>query len=52
MIEKFYCPARAFDCPYYTNRGECTCPNPTEECDDAAALAEEEIEFVLLEAVD
>ena len=39
--EIFYCPARAFDCPYY-EKGICTCENPIEECEDAADFAEQE----------
>lgn len=48
MKEKFYCPVDAIECPYYTTKGECLCENPTEECDDAAAFAEEDaVVFVL-----
>ena len=48
MKEKFYCPVDALDCPYYADMGKCRCENPLEECDDAAAYADEDaIVFVL-----
>lgn len=34
MKKKIYCPANSWNCPYCTEEGECTLPNPDEECDD------------------
>ena len=49
-MEKIYCPSRAWDCPYYTEKGICTCENAIEECEDAALAYNDEdaIEFGLL----
>ena len=48
MQEKFYCPVSAIECPYYAAKGECLCENAIEECEDAAAFAEEDaVVFVL-----
>ena len=34
MPEKIYCPLNGWDCPYYTEGGECICEKPEENCDD------------------
>lgn len=41
MKKFFKCPVYDFECPYIDSDGDCSLVNPLENCDDAAACADE-----------
>lgn len=42
MRKFFKCPVYDFECPYIDSDGDCSLENPLENCDDAAACADDD----------
>lgn len=50
MMKVVYCPANAWDCPYFTKEGYCSIypeEDPIKECDDFAYFWEEGEDYVV-----
>ena len=44
-----HCPVNGWDCPYYSDNGHpcrCTLENPYDDCDDFAAVWDEEDDWI------
>ena len=49
IIKHIHCPVNGWDCPYYTDEihpCRCTLENPMEDCDDFAAMWDEDDDYI------